>query len=255
MAVMGVEIHNHYSVLPVIAAVTWFVTLLVLLITWLATGRPHYASQEGSIAFISDVGADFLKPLFVIGAGITSAFFILTLVAERSLSHQRRLLPAQRRSERILSYSAIGGATLGGLGLFLLSICDTMRFVTLHRVFLFVFMLGVALSAIFTVIEFRLLSHSYKDYTILRRSYVAKGSIAALLVALAIVFSVMLSRRNLAGLDAAGVIEWVIGFGFNLYLLTFWYDLRLAAPRNEIHKELNEGGVAAHVMRKDPLPV
>jgi hypothetical protein len=41
------------------------------------------------------------------------------------------------------------------------------------------------------------------------------------------------------------ILEWAIGFGFNLYLLTFWYDLRLAAPKDDIHEELKDGGVAA----------
>lgn len=29
------------------------------------------------------------------------------------------------------------------------------------------------------------------------------------------------------------ILEWVIGFFFNAYLITFWYDLRQAAPRDQ----------------------
>ena len=58
-----------------------------------------------------------------------------------------------RRRERVLSSLAIAGAFVGGCGLILLSIFDTKRHPSLHRVFLLVFILGVGLSAIFTVLE------------------------------------------------------------------------------------------------------
>lgn len=35
--------------------------LWAMLIVWLAQGRPRYVSQEGSIAYISDIGASGLK--------------------------------------------------------------------------------------------------------------------------------------------------------------------------------------------------
>ena len=42
---------------------------------------------------------------------------------------------------------------MAAAGLILLAVFDTKNYVTLHRVFLFVFMLGVAISAVFTVVE------------------------------------------------------------------------------------------------------
>jgi len=234
------KLHNHYSKLPIIAAVTWYVTLFILLITYLASGTPHYASQDGNVAYISDVAASFLKPLFVVGACITAVTFVLTLASERLLQHVHRLLPARRRSEKVLSYCAIGGAAIGGLGLILLSILDTLRHTTLHRVFLFVFMLGVTLSAIFTVVEYRMLSHTYDSYAKLRRTYIAKGLISAVLVVLAFIFGGLLGASSTAGMDVGAILEWVIAFLFNFYLLTFWYDLKQAAPRNDVHEELKK---------------
>lgn len=64
-----------------------------------------------------------------------------------------RLLPAMRTRERVFSVLAILGSFIGGCGLILLTILDTKRHPTLHRIFLLVFMVGVALSAIFTVVE------------------------------------------------------------------------------------------------------
>ena len=58
-----------------------------------------------------------------------------------------------RRRERVFSSLAILGSFFGGAGLILLSGFDTKRYTTLHRLFLLIFILGVGLSAIFTVIE------------------------------------------------------------------------------------------------------
>lgn len=65
-------------------------TLLAMLITWLAQGRPKLPSQDGSIAYISDIGADILKPLFIVGCSITAVSFFLSLTIERWLRHSGR---------------------------------------------------------------------------------------------------------------------------------------------------------------------
>lgn len=82
--------HWTYVWIPVASAAMWFSTLLAMLIVWLASGRPKYVSQEGSIAYISDVGADKLKPLFITGCAITGVGFFLTLVTGRLLRHTGR---------------------------------------------------------------------------------------------------------------------------------------------------------------------
>jgi len=61
-----------------------------MIITWKATGEPHYVSQDSNMPYISDIGADFLKPLFVTGASITAVCFFLSLVIERWLRHSGR---------------------------------------------------------------------------------------------------------------------------------------------------------------------
>ena len=58
-----------------------------------------------------------------------------------------------RRRERILSTFAILGSIIGGAGLILLSIFDTEHHHSAHRTFLLVFIVGVGLSAIFTIVE------------------------------------------------------------------------------------------------------
>ena len=98
------------------------------------------------------------------------------------------------------------------------------RYPTEHYIFLLVFLIGVSLSAIFTVIEFRWLAHDYAEVEKLKRAYVAKAAIGLTLVLLAIVFG----ATAFCAPNVGGVVEWLIAFGFAFYLLTFAYDLRMA---------------------------
>ncbi|KAF9237787.1 Frag1/DRAM/Sfk1 [Melanogaster broomeanus] len=216
--------HRYFVLIPLFAAFVWFASLLAMLLTWLISGRPKYPGQEGTVTYISDVGATFLKPLFVVACCITGVGLFLSLVIERLLRHRGRLVPDMRTRERVLGILAVVGAFIAMWGLILLSGFDTARYPTLHSVFLLVFMFGVALSAIFTVLEFRWLAHDYADMRKLRRAYVAKAVIGGALVLLGIAFGVTLFYAP----DIGGVIEWIIAFGFTFYLLTFCYDLRMA---------------------------
>lgn len=123
-----------------------------------------------------------------------------------------------------MSSLAIASSVMGGAGIILLSIFDTKRHTSIHRVFLLVFIVGVALSAIFTVAEFAWLKKDYRFHTQLRTAYITKIVIVTILVVAAIAFAVCLFVAK----DAGAVLEWFIAFGFTFYILTFWYDLRQA---------------------------
>ncbi|KAJ7733426.1 Frag1/DRAM/Sfk1 [Mycena maculata] len=230
--------HWWYVWIPAFGAFIWFGTILSMLVTWLAQGgtsRPRYSSQDESIAYISDVGADILKPLFVTGCCITAVSFFMSLVVERYLRHSGRLIPNMRRREKVFSVFAVFGSLLGGAGLILLSIFDTKRHPSLHRSFLLVFMVGVILSALFTIIEYRWISKDFRYLRQLRTAYIAKGTIAGILVVLAVAFGICL----FVALNPGAVLEWTISFGFTFYLLTFYYDLRQAkgVQKNELNPE------------------
>ncbi|EIW84028.1 hypothetical protein CONPUDRAFT_119590 [Coniophora puteana RWD-64-598 SS2] len=246
-----VEDHrNHWAYVwvPVFTAFIWFATLWAMLITWLASGRPKYPSQNGKVTYISDVGASFLKPLFVVACCITGVGFFISLCLERYLRHSGRLLPVMRKRERYLSFMAILGSFIGGAGLILLSGFDTDRYPTLHRLFLLIFIIGVGLSAIFTVLEYRWISKDFVEVRKLRRAYWAKSIIAGTLILLAVAFAFTLYYVP----DVGGVIEWIIAFGYTFYLLTFYYDLRMAkgVEKGQLKKSMDveEAVSPAHVV-------
>ncbi|KAF8896588.1 Frag1/DRAM/Sfk1 [Infundibulicybe gibba] len=195
---------------------------------------------ERIYTYISDVGADILKPLFVTGCCITAVGFFLSLFIERWLRHSGRLIPNMRRRERVFGSLAVLGSFIGGAGLILLSIFDTKRHSTLHRLFLLIFMIGVALSAIFTIVEYRWISKDFLSVKKLKIAYIAKAIIAGILILLAIAFAVALYTKP----DVGAVLEWTISFGFTFYLLTFYYDLRQSKG---VHKgELNREKLLAN---------
>lgn len=216
--------HRYFVLIPLFAAFIWSSSLLAMLLTWLISGRPKYITTQVAVVYISDVGASFLKPLFVVACCITGPGLLISLTIERLLRHKGRLPPDLHTYERIFSQLAIVGAFIAMWGLALLSGFDVGRYPTEHMCFLLVFMVGVSLSAIFTVIEFRWLAHDYAEIGKLKTAYIAKAVIGLTLVVLAIVFGVTLFYAPNVG----GVVEWLIAFGFSFYLLTFVYDLRMA---------------------------
>ncbi|KZT02611.1 uncharacterized protein LAESUDRAFT_752112 [Laetiporus sulphureus 93-53] len=222
-----------YAWIPIFGSFIWFFTLWAMLITWLATGRPKYVHEQGSIALISDIGASYLKPLFIACCSITGASFFLTLVTERWLRHSGRLIPNMRRREKVFSILAIIGSFIGGGGLIMLSIFDVRRFHSVHDSMLVVFIVGVGLSAIFIIIEYRWLSKNYAEERKLKTAYIIKGVIAGTLIILAIIFAITLWVASNVG----AVFEWVIAFGYTFYLLSFYFDLRMSrgVRKGELH--------------------
>ncbi|KAN0085652.1 Frag1/DRAM/Sfk1 [Tylopilus felleus] len=214
------ERHRYFVVIPLFAAFIWFSSLLAMLLTWLISGRPKYVPTQVAVVYISDVGASFLKPLFVIVCCITGPGL-------------GRLPPDLHTWERIYARLAMVGAFIAMLGLAFLSGFDTKRYPTEHLIFLLVSMVGVSLSAIFTVIEFGWLSNDYEELKKLKRAYIAKAVIGLTLVVFGIVFGVTFFYAPNVG----GVVEWLIGFGFTFYLLTFAYDLRMAKVRRVVVNE------------------
>jgi Frag1/DRAM/Sfk1 family len=102
-----------------------------------------------TIPHISDIGAFTLKPLFITGSVITTIFLDLAFLSERYLRLKGRLVRNASKTENVLSNLSLVFAIIGTLGLILLSIFDSYRHGTLHNIFLFFFMGGYIVSAIF----------------------------------------------------------------------------------------------------------
>lgn len=180
--------------------------LIAMLVVWTTSGRPHYPSMDPRqrIAYISDVGAQGLKPLFIAGSVVMTVFLDLSLVAERWLRHRGRLARNLTIKEKAFMFLSMLGALVGTVGLICLSILDTLRHPHMHNRFLVVFMVGYVVSAIFICAEYQRLGirefgsafrkwgcvvDSYLDFRehrVLRASFWIKLSFILIEVALAI---------------------------------------------------------------------
>jgi uncharacterized membrane protein YbhN (UPF0104 family) len=131
--------------------------IIAMLVVWNVEGKPLYESMDPgqTIAYISDVGAQGLKPLFIAGSAVTTIFLDLSFISERWLRHRGRLARNTTTIEKVLSALSMIFAAVGTVGLICLSIFDTLRHPRLHDIFLLLFIAGYVLSAVFICWEYQ----------------------------------------------------------------------------------------------------
>jgi hypothetical protein len=132
-----------YWFIPFFAGSVWLGTLLAMLGTWAAKGKPFYAwdSPGQTVPYISDIAATHWGyPLFIAGSAVTVVSFDLAFISERWLRHKGRLAHNYNMTEKILSIFAIIFAIIGAAGLILLTIFDTKDYPNVHDAMLVVFM-------------------------------------------------------------------------------------------------------------------
>lgn len=125
-----------------------------------------YARQTLTYArYISDVGAQKLKPLFIAMGGASVIIFDIVFLLERWLRHSGKLVHYKSNFQRFLAVGSTFFAVAGAAGFILLACFDTYRHKTLHDVFLAVFMsvkraFYVLIKLIFLLVEDMLLAPS-----------------------------------------------------------------------------------------------
>ncbi|KAH8908461.1 hypothetical protein BR93DRAFT_925584 [Coniochaeta sp. PMI_546] len=214
-----------YWVFPIISGLVWLGTLLGLLIWWCVDADgAKYPSMEPTqtIAYISDVGAQKLKPLFITGCVITTIFLDISFLSDRWLRHRGRLVPNTTVIEKVFSGLTIFFAVIGTAGLILLSIFDTLRHPKLHDIFLLLFIAGYVLSAVFICAEYQRLGTHYANHRVLRISFWIKLAFIIVEVILAIAFAACNFKK---ASNAAAVLEWAVAFIFSFYVFSFYVDL------------------------------
>ncbi|KAI4191667.1 MAG: hypothetical protein LQ346_004665 [Caloplaca aetnensis] len=217
--------------------------LLAMFITWEVEGSPQYVSMESgqNIAYISDIGAQGLKPLFIAGCCVTTIFLDLSFAAERWLRHTGRLAKNMGTAEKVLSGLSIVFAIAGTCGLILLSIFDTVQHPRLHDGFLLLFIAGYVISAIFICAEYQRLGVHFRQHRILRASFWMKLFFIIIEIFLAAVFiGTSFSKGNK---NVAAIFEWVIAIIFTFYVFTFFVDLLPASRDHQKDANLELGHV------------
>lgn len=109
---------------------------------WLASGSPHLQGMETgqTIAYISDIGATHLQPLFIAGSAVTVIVFDVCFISERYLRHKGRLAHNTSLTQKVLSVLSSVFAIIGAIGLILLTCLKDTKFGTAHDTCLVIFM-------------------------------------------------------------------------------------------------------------------
>lgn len=206
------------------------------MLLWWAVDRhqqqlPSMVGSSQTIAYISDVGAFQLKPMFISMSVVVVVFLDIGIIAERWLRHTGRLAPNTSWTQKILSMFAILFALIGAAGLILLSIFDTYRHNKLHNIFLLLFIGGYIISAIFLCAEYQRLGIHYRHHRILAISFWMKLAFIIIEVVLAIVFA---STSFTEHYNIAAGFEWTIAFIYTFWVLSFLIDL-LPSVRTKNH--------------------
>ena len=130
--------------------------LVVMLLVWIVEGRPHYDSMgpAQTVPYISDIGAESLKPLFITGSVVTAIFLDCAFASERWLRHRGPLAKNTTTTDKALGVLTIVFAVVGTVGLIMLSTFDTLHYPSAHDISEMLFIFGFIISAIFMCWEF-----------------------------------------------------------------------------------------------------
>lgn len=201
---------------------------MALLICWGAQGRPHYSfvTQGQVIPYISDIAATNLQPIFISCAAVQGLLMVLAMASERWLRHTGRLLPNDRKREKVFAGLAIGFAIIGQLGILFVSIFNTRNFHKTHIGMLCVFIVGLGVSSLFFIWELLLLDRSYTNVARLRKSYIFKIIWFIISLGLALGFAIADGHGHPNGSSGC---EWALSFFYGFYLISLAYDLYPAA--------------------------
>lgn len=241
---MKIGYHGLYYLFPILTFAAWTTAIVGLLVIWAVRDNfRQYEQEEASIVFISDVGASH-KTFFIIFCCLTAAFYILTTLAERHLRHARKIPGSIRKKQTILDICSVICAVIGSVALILLSIFDAFNHSRVHWSMTLIFVVFVALSVLFQVLQVFSLSHDYDRLATLKLIGIIKAIILAVAIAGAIAFIICYgicrgdafpgNNRCDRIVSAAAVCEWAIAFLLDIFFLTYLVDLWPAHRRAQM---------------------
>lgn len=148
----GIGFGLHWAWVPFFGFIFGAATIISLLVIWLAQGHPRYRSNESTVVYISDVGADN-HALFIVLGTLTALLFFASIYLDYRLRHTYRIPTRVRRYERAASGLSLIFAFICALGCILLTIFDAFAHPTLHWTFSGIFFVALLLSGLFNMIE------------------------------------------------------------------------------------------------------
>ncbi|CZT05656.1 related to FK506 suppressor Sfk1 [Rhynchosporium agropyri] len=213
-----------YVLVPIFSGFVWLGMLLGMLLWWIVKEDSVHLfnmSAGQDIAYISDIGALDLQPLFIAMGTVTVVSFTSVFVTERWLRHRGTIARNTSRWQKTLSSLAIIFAVIGMIGLIILTCKNNVDYSTTHNVCLVIFIAGYIISAIFVCWEYQRLGIHYRQYRILAISFWIKLAFIFVEFSLAIAFGVLGHQKKY---NSAAVVEWVISLIYTFYVWSYVID-------------------------------
>ncbi|QKX57574.1 uncharacterized protein TRUGW13939_04692 [Talaromyces rugulosus] len=263
-------------VLPTITVSSWLAMLAALFSSWYTSGEPRYASEEDTqkIAFISDIGAQSLKPLFIICTSLSMATYIpSTTLYFLYMSPSSDAIRDSSSSSSTASWKSVHSiwtrivlpllstllSLIGATALILLTIFDTARYPSVHRSLLSAsittHVVGCGLLCGWSFVRIRqhrqitLSNHDDDDFVdkfsstavdllpISKPSLAIKSIFVAAEFALVALFAIM--TWWLKRFDIAAIMEWAVVLMFAGYMACLIGDLWGARVEIRVEQEVD----------------
>ncbi|KAK7948473.1 uncharacterized protein PG986_009359 [Apiospora aurea] len=220
-ALKHVSLTPYLWLFPLVAGISWFTTISILLARWLALGQPRYPGQVNpDVPFISDIAAFTFKPVFVAGCTVTGLGFAGTVFAVHHVRYARAFYGlvddvAWRQNTSVLALVAgLAAAVL----LFFLSIFDTVDAHVRHQYLLMGTFGGLGLSAVLTAAVWWDQTWGPAKFAGLRTWCLLNTGLMACQVVIGLSFVVLMDSGRYR---PAGFLEWTLTYLGSFWLLSF----------------------------------
>lgn len=226
----------HYYLIPLISLVVWWGMLTALLICWAAQGKPQYPWNNGvyqNPAYISDLGATNLRPLFISCAGFQAIFFVGTLIMEFYLRRAKKLQPYVSKKQPKFAIVSIVCSVISQLGILFVSIFTTVKYHSVHLSMVGVFIVFAFFTCVFNFLNSFIfgnypsrLSPNHEKVIFGKHKwanvYMVSFFLKLVWLVGAVVFACLFGGFMKTGYPSlSAVFEWMISYWYGL-LLVFW---------------------------------
>jgi hypothetical protein len=221
---------------PLIAATAWLTTLLTLFLLWILNGKQRYELSAPRISYISNIGA-FYQTVFIVGASITSFFFVATLILflirHNKLEKKHSNLQDAPKQRLIFDVLALLTGLVSAAALVLLTVFDSKDHDTTHWIFTLIFAFSAITCAIFNLISvaaFRRIrksiefTYALKMFFIITSTLVLGAMIYLLYSCTGSTPTGTLTEKCDDIRSISAILEWSLGILFFIFLVTWVLD-------------------------------
>ncbi|KAI1389093.1 Frag1/DRAM/Sfk1 [Hypoxylon trugodes] len=206
---------------PLLAGTFWFLTLTILLVRWLAIGRPQYPGQMNPyVPFISDIAAHQFKPVFIIGCCATGITFIGTMFAVHHVRYSPQFYgltddwPWRQTASLVAQIAGLAAA----ISLTNLSIFDTDDAHKRHRHLLMGTFGGLFVSAVITTVVWWDQLSGPTVFKGLRKWCIFNTFLVLCQFGCGLAFVILMYDGQF---KASGILEWCLTYLGSFWLLSF----------------------------------